>query len=288
MSRGARKAKEDKRFSSVVETAHESLLPKALDEGDYEKAEHVSDVGIIGPYSLIPHKEITKRKRNEGRIQARGMGLAAEANVAHGLSLARKEARYTQAEAAAFAGISELTLRRYETGMTTPDIRTLVTLATLYGTHLERLLGIINSDEEALLDAYEYSTPTAKQTIVRIVEGVQAGRSPEARSFAEEDSKALLEQHVRQLEQRIQAEEAYLRDVIEQGKNDSGVYERYTEVLIGQYESEQLRETFERLREEGANPITDEELDERIDALDEMKERLSQMKERLGKMADDA
>lgn len=53
--------------------------------------------------------------------------------------LREKEARLTQVQVAARAGISQGRLSRYETGKKIPDLSTLDRLLTCYGTNLEAL-----------------------------------------------------------------------------------------------------------------------------------------------------
>ena len=216
MSKRQHKVKDGEHYASVTETALGTLYPQALDEGNLDDAEHLAKVGTVGPYELIPHDEVRAMRLREGRLQAVGIGMAAEANLPKALSLARKLAGYTQAEAAEIVGIVPLSLSRYETGERMPSVCMLVTLSTLYGVHVERLLGIIDEEHERLLDSYDFATPTARAKILEVAEGVQAGRSSEARSFAATDAQRRREHFISQMEQRLREGQQYLDELYQQ------------------------------------------------------------------------
>ena len=273
MSNRQHRVRDGENFVSVTETALGTLYPQALDAGNLDDAERLAEVGTVGPYQRIPHDEIRERKLKEGRLQAVGVGMAAEANVSHGLSLARRLAGYTQAEAAAIIGIAPKSLSRYETGEHTPSICTLVALAHLYGVHVERLLGIIGAEHERLLDAYEFAVPEAREKILEVAEGVQAGRSPEARDYAATATERLREHHISQMEQRLTEGQRYLNELYQQEQDGRGL-NRYTDGMIERCQSDELRTTMIRLRDAGANEWTEEQLTEYYDELDRERKAL--------------
>lgn len=198
MSKRAHRVREDEGLNSVVGAANE-LIAKALINEDVDKVASLANVGTVGPYELVPPSEIQSMKLREGRLQAAGIGMAAEANIARNLSFARKQARLTQQEAAELVGVSESTIARTERGERIPSIGELTTMCTVYGVHVERVLGLIDAERELLLDAYEFGTPTIRAKIIEVAQGAQAGRSPETRVWIAADSK----RHKEQLTQRL-------------------------------------------------------------------------------------
>lgn len=281
MSKRQHGVKDGEHYASVTETALGGLHQAALESGDCETLEQLGSVSFPAPYEPIPHDEIRAMRRREGRLQAVGIGMAAEANVPKALSLARRQANYTQAEAAEIVGITPLSLSRYETGERMPSVRMLVTLSTLYGVHVERLLGIIDGQHERLLDSYDFATPTAREKILEVAEGVQAGRSPEARGYAAADAQRLREHHINQRKQRLEEEQQYLDELYEQEQDGHGL-NRYTDGMIERCQSSELRETMIRLRDEGTNEWTEEELSAFYDWLESEKQAIKQLIEQRG------
>lgn len=281
MSKRQHKVKDGEHYASVTETALDTLCSQALNEGNLGTVEHLTAVGTAGPYELIPHDEIRGMRLREGRLQAMGIGMAAKANIPKALSLARKLAGYTQAEAAEIVGITPLSLSRYETGERTPDVRMLVTLSTLYGVRVERLLGTIDEQRERLLDAYDFSTPTARAKILEVAEGVQAGHSQEARNYAAVDTQKLREHSISWMEQRLEEGQRYLDELYEQEQDGRGL-NRYTDGMIEQCQTYELRKAMVRLRDAGADAWTEEELANYYDELDREREALRLLIERRG------
>lgn len=280
MSKRQHRVKDGEHYASVTETALGTLYPQALDEGNLDDAEHLAEVGTVGPYELIPHDEIRAMRLREGRLQAVGVGMAAEANVPKALSLARKLAGYTQAEAAEIVGIATMSLSRYERGEGVPSVRVLVSLAALYGVSVDRMLGIIDEQQEELLDSYAYATPTARERILEVAKGVQAGHSPEARNYAESDTLRLKRQLAKQLEQQCDEYQQWLNEVYEQEQAGHGL-SRYTDGMIDRYQSDEMKGTLIRLRDESANPLTDDEISLHVSKLEELVSKLEELRERL-------
>lgn len=128
------------------------------------------DSPLGGAYTIA---ELRDTKRRLGRVVARELPELLTENIGVNLKLARERAGITQDSAASALGISIRKLRDMERGKRTVSLNEAVMLSALYGTHIERLLGIINDEMETLLETYEAASPTLRKWIVNTVRHAQ-------------------------------------------------------------------------------------------------------------------
>ena len=134
--------------------------------------------------------DVTQLKRDRLALGAKAAKVSADVvtdGVGHNLRLARERARITQEDAAEAAGIGKRTLIRIEKGEKAVTLGEVVALCVLYGTHLERALGIIDAEREHLLDTYDASSPTNRRHIIELAEMVQSGTWPAAEQAKQDD-----------------------------------------------------------------------------------------------------
>lgn len=171
-------------------------IGRAVSMGDTDEisaridAATLYDSGPKGPYTL---DEQRRRKLQLGKTAASALAEFAADGIGENLKMARQRARITQAEAAQAAGISRDTVQRIERGTRAVNLREALMFATIYGTHIERVLGIIDADAEHLLDVYEAATPTNRKHIVRAAEMIQGGTYKAAADASHKDFVAHLQ-----------------------------------------------------------------------------------------------
>lgn len=156
-------------------------LPSGSDEGNrFAKGGYVlgrdGNYFVFGVFARFPmtEEEIRRQKLNEGYqncfLPPEGFIPVISKNLAE----ARKRAGYTQESVSAITGIAIASLRRYESGEREPNVSLLARLACLYGTSVDRILGIIDATEEHLLDCYRYSCDASRKAIVADAERHQS------------------------------------------------------------------------------------------------------------------
>lgn len=141
----------------------------------------------IGAYTV---SDLRKMKIHLGRSVAREAPRLLTESIGTNLRLARERAGMTQSDAASAVGISARTLRDMERGKRDVSLNEAVTFSILYGTHLERMLGIINDEMERLLETYEAASPSLRRWIVDTVRHAQVDDSDptsKSRDIAERD-----------------------------------------------------------------------------------------------------
>ena len=171
-------------------------ISRAVSMGDTEEisarinAAMLHDSGPKGPYTLDEQRQ---RKLQLGKTAASAMAQFATDGIAENLKMARQRARMTQAEAAQAAGVSRDTIQRVERGTRAVSLKEALMFATVYSAHVERVLGVIDADEEHLLDVYEAATPTNRKHIVRAAEMIQGGTYKAAADASHKDFVAHLQ-----------------------------------------------------------------------------------------------
>jgi len=145
---------------------------------------------LSSPMGAYTVSDLRKMKIGLGRTVAREAPRLITEGIGTNMRIARERAGMTQSEAASVVGIGVRTLRDMESGTRNVSLEEAVTFAVLYGTHLERLLGIINDEMESLLETYEASSPSLRKWIVETVRHAQVddpNPTSRSRAIAEED-----------------------------------------------------------------------------------------------------
>lgn len=167
----------------------DDAMRDAVRDGRHEDVMALAVVGSVAPFAAFPQADIAAQKLREGREQAAGKAMAATSVLANNLAEARRRARVSQDDAAMAAHVSRQTLSKWENGREEPSLHDLVLLTSLYGTSLDRVLGLIDVDREHLLDLYEFSTPSNRRKLLRAAEQIQADKL----DLADSDTAAALD-----------------------------------------------------------------------------------------------
>ena len=190
MARGAYKADQTSEQTIACRILEPDAIGEALARGDMAEIEARIDAASLydgGPRGRYTIEEQRERKLRLGAGAADVVARCAVEGIGANLKAARQRARMTQADAAKAAGMSRPTLSKIERGKRDVTLSEAVTFATIYGTHIERLLGMMDADAERLLDVYEAATPSNRKRIVEAAELVQAGAYPLAAKDASND-----------------------------------------------------------------------------------------------------
>ncbi len=169
-------------------------------KGSANKAGAHADLQVgAAPPLQFPQEEIRAQRVREGALFAHPEVAKvatdfwrSENTLGRNIATARESAGYTQEDFASALGISERTLRRYESGEKQPDVATLRIVSMITGVPSDWLLGLMSDEARDLLDYYEFSTPSQREGIVRLAKTVQAGEAATPAQMAEKDKDAFL------------------------------------------------------------------------------------------------
>lgn len=179
------------RLKASIESDNDSMVEARVNAAFLFS--HDSPMG--GAYTV---DELRKHKIQLGRRVAREVPALITEGIGLNLRLARERARLTQNEAAMSLGISAQTLRKIESDRRRVTLDEIVSMAVLYGTHVERLLGTIDSDMERLLDVYEASAPSVRRQIMNVIESARTD-NPSSRYPAESMAARDWDEHIQKL-----------------------------------------------------------------------------------------
>lgn len=194
MARGAWKPAGDEQDLTARVLSSENTWALLEEDGDVGAWEARMDAAhlfsLSSPMGAYTVSDLRKMKIGLGRTVAREAPRLLTEGIGMNLRLARERAGMTQSDAASAVGIGVRTLRDMESGTRNVSLEEAVTFAVLYGTHLERLLGIISDEMESLLETYEAASPTLRKWITETVRHAQADdtdQTTKSRAIAEAD-----------------------------------------------------------------------------------------------------
>ena len=127
------------------------------------------------------------------------VGAALHSSGMKGLGENLREARerkgMTQRQAAAMAGISTSTIQRLESNRSMPSLEKISVLATVYGVHIEWILGYMSDEEMELLDIYSDSSHFKRSKILQLARMVHDDASEQIAIAEKQHIEDELERH---------------------------------------------------------------------------------------------
>lgn len=149
-------------------------------------ASYFSKTAPRGNWTAADERE---RRHMSGEVACRVVADIAMGNLGAALADARGRADMTQEDAAKYSGISLRTIQRIETGKRDDKItfKDVVTLCVLYDVRLERILGMMSFEEEALLKVYAVASESVRPVIIDTVTGLAFGKHSRAKDLIAQD-----------------------------------------------------------------------------------------------------
>lgn len=149
--------------------------------------------GVV-PHEQFPNELIREQRLSEGRMyldhevaEVEMKFIKSQNVVGSNMASARERAGYTQQQIADALGVSEKTIRNYESGRRVPDVLQLRLMCVIFGVSSDRLLGLVGEDVDRLFGLYDFSTPAQREVMLERAGMIQSGTEDHAAEWATAD-----------------------------------------------------------------------------------------------------